>query len=181
MTKGRSTMTAFDALDPAERGAVLAELLAERPDLRGDIERLAAAHLRTTSVDAVAGDIEWELESIELEDLAGRAGRQPGRGYVHENEAAYELVEQAVQPFVDDMLRRARLGMTEAAAEVALGIIVGLYGCREAPDGTVLAYAGPDTPRELAGWVASEVRKAGVTLAPDAIEDTCPDWAPLRY
>ncbi|MEX0660087.1 MAG: hypothetical protein WD080_13230 [Egibacteraceae bacterium] len=173
-------MTAFDALNPAEQGAVLADLLAERPDLRDDVERLATARLSTTSANAVAGDVEWELESIELEDLAGRAGRQPGRGYVHESEAAYELVEQAIQPFVNDMLRRARLGMTEAAAEVALGIIAGLYGCRDAPDGTVVAYAGPDTPWDLADWVASEARKAGAPLASDLIEDTCPNWARLR-
>lgn len=173
-------MTAFDALDPSERGAVLADLLAERPELRDDVERLAAARLRTTSADAVAGDVGWELESIELEDLAGRAGRQPGRGYVHETEAAYELVEEALQPFVDDMLRRARLDMTEAAAAVALGIIAGLYACRDAPDGTVVAYAGPDTPWELADWVASEARKAGVPLASETVEDACPHWAPLR-
>lgn len=173
-------MNAFDALDPTERGAVLADLLAERPDLREDVERLAAAHLTTISADMVAGDVEWQLESIGLEDLAGRAGRQPGRGYVHESEAAYELVQEALRPFVDDMLRRARLGMTEAAAELALGIIAGLYGCREAPDGTVLAYAGPDTPWVLADRVASEGRKAGVPLTLEALEDACPDWTLLR-
>lgn len=172
-------MSAFDELDAVERAAVLADLLAERPDLHDDVERLAAAHLGTNSADGVAGDLEWALMDIPLEDLAARAGRQPGRGYVHETDAAYELVERAFQPFADDMLRRARLGMTDAAAEIAIGILAGLYDRRDAPDGSVLAYAGPGTPRELARWVVVEARKAGIPLAPDAVEEVCPDWAPL--
>lgn len=166
-----------DHLDAAERAAVLRALLKERPELHAEVERLAATLLQDVTTDAVTGDVSWALDGLALEDLAGRAGRQPGRGYVHEGEAAYELVEEAVQPFVDDLRRRARLGMHDAAAQLAVRLLAGLYECRDAPDGSVLAYAGPDTPGELAAWVMREAAEAQVDLPAAAVEAACPDWA----
>ena len=84
-----------------------------------------------------------------------------------------------MQPFVDDLRRRARLGMHEAAAKLALGVLTGLYRCRDPRDGTVLAYAGTDTPEELAAWVVDETAKAQVELAPADVASACPDWERL--
>jgi hypothetical protein len=171
--------TAFEQLDAYEMSAVLMRLLDERPGLRADLERLAVELLGAATADAVTDDLVWALEDVPVDDLAARAGPQPGLGYVHETEAANELVTEALQPLVDDMLRRARLGMEDAAVQLCLGILAALYCCRDAADGSVLAYAGPDTPSELASWVAQEGQKAGIRLSPAAVEQACPDWAPL--
>lgn len=75
-----------------------------------------------------------------------------GRGSVHErSEAAWELVEAAIEPFRSDMDRRAALGLLDAATNLAIGIIAGLYRAREPEMGTVLAYAGEDTPADRPG------------------------------
>jgi len=72
------------------------------------------------------------------------------------------------------------LGMVAAAASVALGILAGLFQCRDPEDGTVLAYAGgSDAVRETADWVAAEARKHGLELSPDDLDEVCPDWLPL--
>lgn len=173
------TPTPFDRLDAIERAGVLSALLDEQPSLRADVERLAVQCLEDAPPDGVADEVEWALDDLELDDLAGRAGRQPGRGYVHENEAAFELVEEAMQPFVDDLRRRAALGMAEAAAGITLGVLTGLYRCRDVEDGTVLGYAGPDTTGELASWVIDEAARAGLELPAEATDAACPDWAPL--
>jgi len=148
---------AYDHLDAVERAQVLTALIEEQAALLAD------------AADA--------LEDIPLEDLASRAGRQPGLGYVHEGEAALWLVEEAVEPFVDDLQRRASLGMHEAAIQIALGILAGLCRCEDAVDGSVLAYAGPDTPGELAYWVQRKAREAGLVLPPDDVEAAYPDQA----
>lgn len=71
--------------------------------------------------------------------------------------------------------------MTAAAAQVALGILAGLFQSRDAEDGSVLAYAGaPDATRDLAEWVAAEAHEHGLELAPDGLEEACPGWLPLR-
>ncbi len=85
----------------------------------------------------------------------------------------------AERPFVDDMRRRARLGMHEAGAKLALGVLTGLYRCRDPRDGTVLAYAGTDTPQELAAWVVSDAAKAGLDLSPADVAAACPGWERL--
>ncbi len=97
----------YEHLDTAERAMVMGMLLDERPELRTDAERIGAELLADVSADEVAGEVAERLEGLAIEDLASRAGRQPGRGYVHEVEAAYELVEEAVRPLEEDVRRRA--------------------------------------------------------------------------
>jgi hypothetical protein len=148
-------------LAPGERGEVLAALLAAHPDLADEAERLATGLLASPSLEEIASEVEWELTQLSLEDLAGRAGRVPGRGYVHETEAAWELAEESIETLLDDIERRAALGLADAATRVTAGIIAGLYRLRQPDDGTVLAYAGEDAPSEL----AATGRVQGVTAA----------------
>jgi hypothetical protein len=169
----------YEHLDAFERARVMAMLVHERPELLADVERLGAELLTAVSADEVADEVAAELGDLALEDLAVRAGRQPGRGYVHENEAANELVEAAMSPIVEDVRRRARLGMHDAAGQLTLGVLAGLYRCRDAPEGSVLAYAGEDTPSELARWIAGEVTSAVVELQPADLAAACPDWVPM--
>jgi len=109
--------------------------------------------------------------------LAGRSGRIPGRGYVHETEAAWELVHDVIQPFLTDVRRRAGLCLADAASAVATGIVGGLYLARDPEDGTVVAYAGPDALTDLADEVLSAVAKLGLSLPEDAAERLWPEWA----
>ncbi len=96
---------AYEHLDATGRARVMAMLLDERPELRADVERIGAELLADVSADEVADDVAARLGTLALVDLASRAGRQPGRGYVHESDAAYELVEAAIRPLVEDVRR----------------------------------------------------------------------------
>jgi hypothetical protein len=150
-TRRRARATpALDALTGDERATVLTQLVATHPDLADEGERLALELLATATIDGIADDVASALLDIPLEDLASRCGRVRGRGYVHETEAAWELLGEAIAPFVADVRRRATLGLADAAAIVVTGIVAGLYRCRASEDGTVVAYAGPDAVSELA-------------------------------
>ena len=96
------------------------------------------------------------------------AGRVRGRGYVHENEAAAEILEEVLQPALDDLARRAGLGLGDAAARIGLGLLWGVLRCRDAVEvGTVLAYAGPDMIDDLAASIEQVMAKANVRLPAD--------------
>lgn len=151
-------------------------LLANRPELAAEAEELAAELLAAVSIDAVASDVKAALLEIPLDALATRAGRVRGRGYVHEVDAAWELVEEAIEPFRADLRRRATHGSAKAASSVAVGVVAGLYLVREPEMGTVLAYAGEDTPGELADDVLSLAAELGVDIPADAPEHHWPDW-----
>ena len=137
----------LDQLGLAERGDLLSQLLAIHPELLRDAEELAREQLRAEDADTVAEEFEGALRGVDGDQLASRAGRVTGRGYVHENEAASELLAEVLEPYLKDLVRRAALGLTVAAQAIGLGLLRGLAECEsDIDDGSVLAYAGPDTP-----------------------------------
>jgi len=167
------------SLSPGERGQVLDALIAERPELAVEAERLAAELVSSVSVNDVAAQVEHALRGIPLDALGARAGRVRGGGYVHEVDAAWELVEEAVEPFRADLERRASLGSVDAAATLAVGIVAGLCRVREPQMGTVLAYAGEDISSELASGALELAARLGVEVPPGADDEHWPDWTGL--
>lgn len=177
MSPRRSRTPILDQLSLAERGELLAELLAKHPELTDEAEQLAQVRLATVDADAVAEDVEWALRNADVDQLSSRAGRVYGRGYVHENEAAYELLEEELEPYLTDITRRAALGLTDAARVIGLGLLRGLANCEShAEDGSLLDYAGPDVPSELALSVSTTLAESGVSLSDNDLEGLPAGW-----
>lgn len=158
---------------------MLDALITERPEPSREAERLAVELLGSVSIDQAASDVEAALTRIPLDALGSRVGRVRGRGYLDETDAAWELVEETIEPFRSDLRRRAAVGACDAAASLAVGIVAGLYRVREPVTGTVLAYAGEDAPSELAGDVLGLAAKLGVEVSEDTSDSHWPDWTGL--
>ena len=172
--------SALDALSVAEKAAVLDELLAARPDLRQPAETYAAQLLAGADRSAVAGDVEDALQGLGIEELNTRAGYRPARGYVHPAGAADEILDEALQPFLDDLYRRAGLGIRSAAAGLAAGILLGLYHCRHCNSETLLEYC-PDYAAERASGVVSDCASLGIELPTDELLDLMPEWSAMLH
>ena len=166
---------ALDRLRPREQSDLLPELLARHPEIAETLETLALTRIRDVEADGTAGRLAARLRDLPLDELAARAGKHPGT-YVHETDAAYEIVIEALAPFEEDLWRASDLQLGEVARTILAGIVAGLYRCHDARDGTVLAYAGPDTPGEHAAWLVRQALDAGIDLDPDEVESRCPDW-----
>jgi hypothetical protein len=167
--------TALSALSAAEKAAVLDELLIARPDLR-ELAETRAAQLMSTEVRAtVAAAVTDALLGLDIMELNGRAGYQPGRGYVHAVEAAAEILDEALEPFMRDVERRAALGMTSAATELAVGILLGLYKCRDGGSETLLEHS-PDFAVERATHVVARCAKLRIALPHEELLDLLPEW-----
>lgn len=173
--------SALDALSAAEKAAVLDELLAARPDLRQPAEAYAAQVMAGADRSAVAGDVEDALQGLGIEELNTRAGYRPGRGYVHPAEAANEILDEALQPFLDDLQRRSGFGMRAAAAELAAGIMLGLYHCRHGSSETLLEYYSPDYAAERASGVVSDCARLGIELPTVELLDLMPEWSAMLH
>jgi hypothetical protein len=170
-----SSKSALGALSAQEAAAVLEELLAARPDLRDLAEEFAQARLSTEDRTVVAGDVADALRGLDIDELNGRAGPQPGRGYVHPGEAADEILDEALQPFLDDLDRRTALGMRSAAVELAVGTLLGLYECRDGGTESLLEYS-PDYAGARASEVVDRCRQLGIELPVTELLDLMPDW-----
>ena len=74
-------------------------------------------------------------------------------------------MEQAIEPFEEDARRRLRLGLTEAAQAVALGVLDGLEACKGSYDeDEVLCYAGEDLAGDYGYQMRELLRETGVIL-----------------
>lgn len=154
-------------------------LLAANPAWQAMAEAAAGALLAIADRDAVAAEFGAGLRGLDHDLIGARAGYQPGHGYVEPTQAAADILAEQVEPYLQDMSRRHRLGLTGAAAQIGAGVLLGLYACREVHDEqTVLAWV-EDFPNDHAWWVAQQLRKMDLLTAPLAEElaGLMPDWA----
>lgn len=162
---------------------MLHALLERHPQLAGEAEEIAKATVTHVDPDAVADDVEQAVLDLDIDDLDTRAGHKSW-GYVEPTEAAWELLQEAIDPFLEEMKRHVELGFEAAATGTCAGIVLGLYRCRDKNSDQVLGWA-EDFPAETAGnAVAALAResaaKHGCTWSlPDAIVDRIPEWVDM--
>ena len=114
--------------------------------------------MSSISVEEVAQDVHDRIVGIGLDALSGRAGKYSW-GCVEPGEAATELMDESIQDLVDDMKRKAELGLPLAAQVVCAGIVQGLYQARDTNSDGALGWA-PDFPGEHADYVVGEFLRA---------------------
>lgn len=148
----------IDQLSGEEAARVLHALLERRPDLRNEAQELAESLLADVSVEDVADEVEAAVDLLDLDDLHSRAGRTRD-GYVEPSQAAWDLVEEMVMPFIHDIQRRAEGGQIEAALNTCVGVVLGLYRLRDRDNDEFLGWA-VDAPDEMVGEAVVTLRKA---------------------
>jgi hypothetical protein len=178
MPQAQRTPT-LDVLSAVERASILTTLLRAHPELTREAEAMAVKQLAEEDSVAVAADVAADLRALDLEQLSDRAGAQWGGGYIDPHEAAHDLLAEVIQPYLDDLSRRAKVGAGTAGGQIACGLLAGLYACRDEDDNDlVLTHAGmPDAVDHLARAVLATCDKAGIAVPEQWLADTCPEWA----
>jgi hypothetical protein len=125
MSASRETLSALAVSSEAEKADVLDELVAIDHELQDRAERVARSRLSDVETDGVASAVTAALLALDQEDLAANAGRTR-YGYVEPTEAAWSLLEAAVEPWLEDIARRASLGLLDAVRRLGLGILEAL-------------------------------------------------------
>jgi hypothetical protein len=113
MSASRETPSALAVSSDAEKADVLDELVAIDHELQDRAERVARSRMSDVETDGVASAVTAALLALDQEDLAANAGRTR-YGYVEPTEAAWSLLEAAVEPWLEDIARRASLGLLDA-------------------------------------------------------------------
>lgn len=162
---------------------MLRTLIARHPELAVEAEQLSRAVVTRVEAEAVAAEVEDAVLALDLDDLNARAGRQRW-GYVEPTEAAWELLEEALEPFLGEMRRRVELGFEEAAVATCRGIVLGLYRCRGQTTDKVLGWA-EDFLAEAAGEAVGTLTPLRDTKGrrtwplPAGLAAEVPGWAEL--
>ena len=107
-TKGKSeileTITGSDAL------SILNALAQQDEKIKTTIEKTAMEILSVVDVDEIAATVQGELELLQVEDVWARAGANR-EGFVEPGDVAWEMFEEAMSPFQDDVEKYKKLSM----------------------------------------------------------------------
>lgn len=172
----------LDKTSPGELAQVLRALLKKHPDLKTEAEAIAVEMVSSSSVEETAEEVLDAVTALDLDSLNGRAGSHSW-GYVEPTEAAWELLEEAVEDVVADMKRRMGLGLETAAETICLGIVVGLHRAKDVASDGPLGWA-KDFPAEGACNAVAELlrtcppegRRAVRDRLMEALAGLVPDW-----
>lgn len=159
----------LEALAPDEAATVLRGLLARHPELRPEAELLAREIVTSESVEEIADEVFNAVTGIGLDKLSGRAGSHSW-GYVEPSQAAVELLEESLEPLLEDMERQGSLGFTASAETICVGIVAGLYRARDTNSEGALGW-DPDFPPNHAGYAFGEfLRISKLAAKPDRLK-----------
>jgi len=113
----------------------------------------------TAAVDpeSIADDVFRSLDSLDYDDLNGRAGRTR-HGYVEPDQAAWDLFEEALIPFIDEMAKNHKRALPAVAKAYCIGIIKGLQRYEESSCSDLSDWL-QDAPGEYIDSVIGEWKK----------------------
>lgn len=115
--------------------------------------------LREVTFKDVADEVEASVQDLDLDDLHARAGGHED-GYVEPTQAAWDILEETMEPFLDDIKRHMELGLEYEAIEICQGVVLGLYRIEQGKNGKIVEWA-PDFPGEAAGSAIEALRTGG--------------------
>jgi hypothetical protein len=147
----------IQSLSPDDAYGVLMILLRDNPDLEEPLYQIAAQILNDVDSDEIMDDVYYELDSLDVDDLYNRSGKTR-YGYVEPSEEAWEMIEAAIEPFIDKMKKSQERVMPFMAKTYCAGIIKGLQKFGGESNSDFLDWA-QDAPGEEIEKVFSEWKK----------------------
>jgi len=174
-------------LSPDDALAVL-RTLAEDATIAARIREVALAYVEDSAprgpedVEAIAEDLCFDLEQLEVEEVWDRSGRTRD-GYVEPQDAANDMAQEVIEPYLADITRYQRLGMRQEALYLCMGILLGLYQFehqstskfREWAIDLALSYAEDALER----WHGGGVKRKAIAELRAFIETSLPFWSPM--
>lgn len=169
----------INQLSPEDALTVLKTLARDDEQLAARIAEIATAHLGAVDPEEVAYELYEELEFLEVEEVWDRAG--PTRhGYVEPGEAADEMVDEIIEPYLEELKKLQSLGMSTQANRMCMGLLLGLYKFEHESRSKFKDWAG-DAPGIFAetvvdAWKAGGASKADTAAVRAFIEDELGGW-----
>lgn len=147
----------LDEISEADAYHILQRLITEDKEIKKRSEEIAKEHFSQVDSGDVAEDLFCELDSIDVHDLWQESGSTYD-GYVDVNEHAWEMFEDVLDPFVDEMKKYQRLNMDSEAKYFCIGILKGLYNYEKHSTNEFADWA-EDAPKDFSERVYEEWKR----------------------
>ena len=113
----------------------------------------------------MADDLEFAFSGIHQEEIWDRSGNDRFGGYTSPDEAAGELCEEALAPFLGDLNRMLAMGQAEPALAQIKGLILGLHNLQGQLPSDAEAYpSGSGLYEVLEAWIQGRPVEADEAL-----------------
>jgi hypothetical protein len=154
----RSAMRKFIGnLNAKETSQVLRDLLDDDPALTKIVYDIAAKVTANVDADEVMEDVFRALDSLDMDDLNSRSGRTR-YGYVAPYDAAREMFEEALYPFIGEMKKNLQRALPSAAKAYCVGIVKGLRKYEKESSSDIKDWV-TDAPGEYIDTIVKEWKK----------------------
>ena len=147
----------IQSLSADEAALVLKDMLENDSSLMKKAYEAATKITCNVDADAIMNKVFDKLNRLDLDDLSGRAGRTR-HGYVEPTDAAWELFEEALDPFIDEMKKNQKRKLPTVAKVYCIGIIRGLWMYEEGSSSDFSGWV-EDAPGEYVDTVIEEWKK----------------------
>ena len=172
----------LDKIQPTEALVILRKLAESDTGIKKRIAEIAEDLIKDVDIDEICDDVFSTLDFIDVHELWGRSGASSD-GYTSPEDMAYEMVEEALDPFEKEVHRLFDLGMGQEAKLSCMGVLKGLYKYEHESKSEFKDWAS-DIPGECYGHLLEEWRKLNKSKKDGKDMDSflkreCSEWS--RY
>jgi len=169
----------IDHLSPTDALSILRILADGDEGLSKRIAEIAMDRLSGVDPEEVAADLYDALDALEVEEVWDRAG-ETRHGYVEPGEAADEMIEEVLEPFLEELKKYQKLGMNAEARQLCMGLLWGFYQFEHESKSEFKDWA-PDAPIVFAetvvdAWKAGSPGQTDIAAVKMFIEDELGGW-----
>jgi hypothetical protein len=144
----------FDKITPSEALQILKMLAQGDPSIGQRIEEIFLNQVQEVEVSEISDTVFFDLDFLDVEELWDRSGAHRD-GYSDTVEAAWEMIEEVMEPHRENMQRLHSLEMFREEMRYCMGVISGLYRY-ESESTTEFKDWAVDMPRKLADQILTE-------------------------
>jgi len=178
--KEKSKKNVIDKISADDALTILRNLAEKDKTLLKKIEEAALEYLREVDIEDVAYQVFEDLNSLEVEEVWDQSGSTI-YGYVEPGDKAWEMFEEAVAPYLNELKKCQKIGLHEKAKKYCMGILKGIYEF-EKESATQFKDWATDAPGECFKMVLDDWKKACKNLKDvkemnGFVKKYCPDWS----
>jgi len=169
----------IDHLSFTDAVSILRTLADSDEALARRIVEMALVRLHGVDPEEVAAVLYDQLDALEVEEVWDRAG-ETRHGYVEPGEAADQMVEEVLEPSLEELGKYQKLGMNAEANKMCMGLLLGLRRFEHESTSEFKDWA-PDAPIVFAeavvdAWKVGSPSQADVAVVRAFVEDELEGW-----
>ncbi len=141
----------INKISPREALVILRSLAKSDKEIKNTIIEFAEDLFGDIDVEEIGEDVFYALDGIDVHDLWDSSGAKVD-GYISPEDMAFEMVEEQLQTYYQELFRLCELKMAQEAMQYCMGVLKGIYRYVNESESEFKDWA-TDIPEECFGYL----------------------------